>query len=183
MGAFGLVAAIGLGSLERVRQARLQRSHDQALQAHVERGLARHNEHSATIDSINSAVRKLARQAAIDKCGTFGKPLRNRRRDQLEMLADYPLEIMPIDEQAEFDAELPSFSGVLQNISSCVVSFKHTESISTRTVLLTFQLGQGRLSFVVDVTSTRQIDGGHSSDGTVLAVGVPSHIAEPAVAG
>ncbi len=80
MGAFGLAAAVGLGSLERVRQTRLQRSRDQALQARFERGLARLKQHSATIDSINSAVRKLAQQVAVDMRGKLGKAHRNRRR-------------------------------------------------------------------------------------------------------
>jgi hypothetical protein len=180
MGAFGLAAAVGLGSLERIRQARLQRSRDQALKARFECGLARLNQHSATIDAINAAVRKLAQQASLGTQGKLGKAQRNRRRDQMAMLEDYPLEIMPVADHPEFDGKMTPIDGLLQQISSRVVSFEHTESISTRTVLLTFQLVDTRLSFVVDVTWTQKVDGAYSSGGTVLAVGVPSTDAAPA---
>lgn len=183
MGAFGLAAAVGLGSLERARHARQQRAREQAMQARFECGLTRLNQHSATIDAINAAVRTLVRQATIDKCGRFGGAHHNRRRDQLKMLANYALQIVPVDEQAEIDAKLPPIDGVLQQISSRVVSFKHTESIPTRTVLLTFQIGESQLSFVVDVTWTQKIDDAYSSGGTVVAVGVPSSEAEPVAAG
>lgn len=183
MGLFGLTAAVGLASVERIRQLRQQRSRDQALQARFECGLARLHQHSATIDAINAAVRKLAQQASVDMRDKFGQAQRKGRRDQLEMLADYPLEIMPIDERAEFNADLPPLVGLLQQISSRVISFEHTESIPTRIVLLTFALGEGRLSFVVDVTWTQKIDGAYLSGGTVLAVGVPSSACEPAAAG
>jgi hypothetical protein len=182
MGAFGLVAAVGLAGIERVRQARLQRSREQALQARFECGLARLNQHSATIDSINSAVRKLAQQAAIDMRGKLGKAQRNRRRDQMDLVVDYPLEILPVDEHAEYNFELRPMTGMLQQISSRVVSFEHTESIPTRTVLLTFRTGEKRLSFVVDVTWTQKIDGAYHSGGTVLAVGVPNSQDEPVAA-
>jgi hypothetical protein len=173
-GAFGLVAAVGLASVERMRVVRLQRSRTKALQARFECGLARLHQHSATIDSINSAVRKLAQQAAIDMRGKLGKAQRNRRRDQMELVADYPLEIMPVDDRAEYDIDLVPITGTLQQISSRVVSFEHHEPIPTRTVLLTFSTGVKRLSFVVDVTWTQKIDDAYTSGGTVLAVGVPT---------
>lgn len=179
MGAFGLVAAVGLASIERIRNARLLRSRDQALKARIECGLARLHQHSATVDSINAAVRQLAQQAAIDMRGKLGKAQRNRRRDQMELVADYPLEILPVDDHAEFNVELAPITGTLQQISSRVVSFEHGESIPTRTVLLTFRTGEKRLSFVVDVTWTQTIDGAYTSGGTVLAVGVPSSEDEP----
>jgi hypothetical protein len=182
MGAFGLAAAVGLGSIERVRNARLQRSRDQALKARFEGGLARLNQHSATIDSINAAVRKLAQHASLDTRGKLGKAQRNRRRDQLAMLEDYPLEIIPVADHPELDGEMTPIRGELQQISSRVVSFEHAESIPTRTVLLTFQLVDVRLSFVVDVTWTQKVDGTYSSGGTVLAVGVPSTEDEPVAA-
>jgi hypothetical protein len=182
MGAFGLVAAVGLSSIERMRQARLQHSRNRALQARFECGLARLNQHSATIDSINAAVRKLAQHASLDTRGKFGKAQRNRRRDQLAMLEDYPLEIIPVADHPELDGEMKPIRGELQQISSRVVSFEHAESIPTRTVLLTFQLVDVRLSFVVDVTWTQKVDGTYSSGGTVLAVGVPSAEDEPVAA-
>jgi hypothetical protein len=181
MGAFGLVAAVGLGGLERIRQLRQQRFREQALKARFECGLARLNQHSATIDSINSAVRKLAKQAALDMRGKLGQAQRNRRRDLMDMLADYPIRIQPIEDRAEAAAELPAIAGSLQQISSRVVSFEHTETIPTRTVLLTFETAGQRLSFVVDVTWTQKVDGSYSSGGTVLAVGVPAADDEPAV--
>jgi hypothetical protein len=180
MGAFGLTAAVGLGSIERIRLARQQRSRDQALKARFECGLARLNQHSATIDAINAAVRKLSQQASFDTQDKLGKSQHNRRRDQMALLEDYPLEIMPVADRPEFDGEMTPIDGVLQQISSRVVSFEHTESIPTRTVLLTFQLVDTRISFVVDVSWTQKIDGAYSSGGTVLAVGVPSTDVEPA---
>jgi hypothetical protein len=188
MGAFGLVAAVGLGSIERIRRARQERFRERAMQARFECGLARLNQHSATIDSINAAVRQLAQQAAIDMRGKLGKAQRNRRRDQMELVADYPLQIVPVDEHAGGDVELAPIRGVLQQISSRVVSFDHSEVIPTRTVLLTFRTGERPLSFVVDVTWTQKIDGAYSSGGTVLAVGVPAGdedlpLAEPQTVG
>ncbi len=159
MGALGLAAALGLGSIDRVRQARSQRSRDKALQARFECGLARLNQHSATVDAINAAVRKLAQQASIDMRGKLGKAQRNRRRDQMELLADFPLEIQPLDEHSEANANLTPIIGTLEQISSRVVSFEHVEPIPTRTVLLTFHTGQRRLSFVVDVTWTQKLEG------------------------
>jgi len=181
MGAFGLAAALGLASIERVRLARQQRERERAMRARVECGLARLHQHSATIDAINAAVRKLARQVAFELRGTLDATPRNRRRDEMELVADYPIEITPIDERAETDAELPAVCGVLDRISSRVVSFRHDEPIPTRTALLTFRLGDERLSFVVEVTWTKAADGSYSSGGTVLAVGVPAAI-EPAAA-
>lgn len=174
MGAFGLIAAVGLGGVERLRNAQLQRSRDRATQARFECGLARLTQHSATVDSINSAVRKLAHQATLDMRRKLGQAQRNRRRDQMEMLADYPLSITPIDENDEVDAGLPSVTGTLQQISSRVVSFEHADPIPNRIVLLTFRIAEQELSFVVDVTWTQSIDGAYCSGGTVLAVGVPN---------
>jgi hypothetical protein len=182
MGAFGLAAAVGLAGLERVRQARQQRLRDRAMQARFECGLARLNQHSATIDAINAAVRKLARQVAFELRGKLDATPRNRRRDEMELVADYPIEIAAIDETADCEDEPPAISGVLDRISSRVVSFRHDISIPTQTVLLTFRLGDERLSFVVDVTWTKMENGKYTSGGTVLAVGVPGTVAEPAAA-
>jgi hypothetical protein len=178
MGAFGLAAAVGLASLERVRQAREQRRRDRAMQARFECGLARLNQHSATIDAIHGAVRKLARRAAFELRGKLDVTPRNRRRDEMELVADYPLEIAPIDEGTDSGDEPPPLRGVLEQISSRVVSFRHDEPIPTRTVLLTFRLGDERLSFVVEITWTKMAEGAYSSGGTVLAVGVPGTAAE-----
>lgn len=172
-GAFGLAAAVGLGSIERFRQSRQQNTRDKMQKARVECGLARLTQHSATIDSINAAVRKLAQQAVNDMHGKLGKAQRNRRRDQMQMLSDLPLEIAPVTDESEGSLMLEPMSGLLQQISSRVVSFEHSEAIPTRTVLLTFRAGKQPLSFVVDVTWTQKLDGVFTSGGTVLAVGVP----------
>ena len=55
IGAFGLAAAVGLGSLEKTRAAATERVYNRVMQTRVECGLARLNEHSAAVDSINTA--------------------------------------------------------------------------------------------------------------------------------
>ena len=100
----------------------------------------------------------------------------------MELLADYPLEIVPVDERGETSILLPPLIGTLQQVSSRVVSFEHLETVPTRTVMLNFQAGQQRLSFVVEVTWTQKVDGAFSSGGTVLAVGVPMSEQEPELA-
>lgn len=174
MGALGLAAALGLGSIDRFRRARLKRLRDLAMQARFEFGLDKLHQHTATLDSINAAVRQLAQQASTEIRGKIGTATRNRRRDQMELLSDYPLEIIPVDEREETSRLLPPLVGTLQQVSSRVVAFEHTEAFPTRTVMLTFQVGERRLSFVVEVTWTQKVDGAYCSGGTVLAVGVPS---------
>ncbi len=178
MGSLGLAAALGLGSIDRLRQARLKRLRDLALQARFEFGLDRLHQHRATIDSINAAVRQLAQQASTEVRGKIGTATRNRRRDQIELLADYPLEIVPVDERDETSRLLPPIVGTLQQVSSRVVSFEHIEPIHAHTVMLNFRTGQRRLSFVVEVAWTQKVDGAYCSGGTVLAVGVPSEEAD-----
>lgn len=173
MGALGLAAALGLSSIDKLRQARMRRLRDLAMQARFEFGLDRLHQHTATIDSINAAVRQLAQQASFDMRGKLGQAQRNRRRDQMELISDYPLEIVPVDERGESSVLLPPMTGTLQQISSRVISFEHVDSVPTRTVMLNFRTGEKRLSFVVEVTWTQKIDGAFSSGGTVLAVGVP----------
>ncbi len=182
MGALGLAAALGLGSIERLRQARLKRLRDLAMHARFEFGLDRLNQDSATIDSINAAVRQLAQHARMEVRGKIGTATRNRRRDQLELLSDYPLEIVPVDERDDTSRLLPPLVGKLQQVSSRVVAFEHAETFPTRTVMLNFQVGERRLSFVVEVTWTQKLDGAYCSGGTVLAVGVPSDECEHEVA-
>ncbi len=173
MGALGLAAALGLSSIDRLRQARMRQLRNLAMQARFEFGLDRMHQHTATIDSINAAVRQLAQQAAYDMRGKLGTAQRNRRRDQLDLISDYPLEIVPVDERGESSILLPPLVGTLQQVSSRVISFEHIEAVPTRTVMLNFHAREKRLSFVVEVTWTQKIDGAFSSGGTVLAVGVP----------
>ncbi len=183
MGLLGLAAGLGLSSIDRFRQARLKRLRELAMQSRLEFGLNRLNQHSATIDSINSAVRMLARQASIDMRGKLGMAQRNHRRDQMQLLTDYPLSIIPIVEHDEASTLLSAIEGTLQQVSSRVVSFEHEQPIPTQTVLLTFDIGEKRLSFVVDVNWTQEVDGTYSSGGTVLVVGVPSDEEQPEAIG
>ncbi len=183
MGMLGLAAGLGLGSIDRFRQARLTRLRELALQSRLEFGLNRLHQDSATIDSINAAVRMLAHQASVDMRGKLGMAQRNHRRDQMQLLTDYPLQIIPVIEDHETSTLLSPVEGTLQQISSRVISFEHEEPIPTRTVLLTFHIGEKHLSFVVDVNWTQKVDGTYSSGGTVLVVGVPSDEEQPEAVG
>jgi len=182
MGCLGLAAGLGLSSIDRYRRARVERLRDVAMQARFEFGLNRLHQHSATIDSINSAIRMLARQASIEMRGKLGQAQRNHRRDQMQLLGDYPLEITPVLETNETSTLLHPIDGTLQQVSSRVISFEHADPIPTRTVVLSFRAGETRLSFVVDVNWTQKVDGTYSSGGTVLVVGVPDSTPEPELA-
>lgn len=176
IGAFGLVSAVGLGALEKARQARIARVYNRVMQARVECGLARLNEHSAAVDSINTAVRRLAEHAARRRSAKIAFASRGKRRWQSDLLGDYPLEIVPVEDNDEpFDSKsVPPIAGCLRQISSQGVSFEHDESFTAKIVLLTFQLSDTqRLSFVVDVMWSQKTVDGFMSGGTVLAVGVP----------
>jgi hypothetical protein len=183
MGAFGLAAAVGLGALEKARNARMERFYNCVMQTRVECGLARLNEHSATVDSINTAVRRLAEHAARRRSSELGNSPRGKRRWQSQLLSDYPLEIIPVSDQDEpFDSRSAApVTGRLRQISSQGVTFEHDDAFGTRIVLLTFRLGESqRLSFVVDVMWSQKTIDGFTSGGTVLAVGVPVSDDEPA---
>jgi hypothetical protein len=178
-GAFGIVSAVGLSGLEMLRNSRSERTYNRVIQARIESGLARLNEHSAAVDSINSAVRRLAENAAKRRTSESGTVSRARRRWQPQLLSDYPLEIIQVEDQREpFDAKsVAPVPGVLRQISSQGVSFEHDETFAARIVLLTFRLSDDqRLSFVVDVMWTQKTVNGYASGGTVLAVGVPSAV-------
>ncbi len=178
LGAFGLVAAVGLGSLEKVRAARDLRARDRNLQTRLESGLDRLNDHSATLDSINVAVRRLTEHVAKRRRARTSTVTHAAERSwETELLAYYPVEILPLEEE---DSTHPSRTakpivGRLRQISSAVVSFEHLESFNTRLVLLTFKLNDDeRLSFVVDVMWTQKFGEEFASSGTVWAVGVPA---------
>jgi hypothetical protein len=176
-GAFGIASAVGLGALDKMRQSRSLRTYNRVMQARVEGGLARLNEHSAAVDSINQAVRRLAESAAKRRSGELGNVPRNRRRWQPQLLSDYPLEITPVEDHDQpFDAKnVSTIAGILRQMSSQGVSFEHDEAFMARVVLLTFRLSNDeRLSFVVDVMWTQKTVSGYTSGGTVLAVGVPT---------
>jgi hypothetical protein len=177
VGAFGIISAAGLGAIEKMRLARTERSYNRVMQARVECGLARLNEHSATVDSINAAVRRLAEQAARRRTVELGAQPRAKRHWHPQLLSDYPLEVIRVEDRDEpFDnSSIAPIPGVLRQMSTQGVSFEHDESFSTRIVLLTFRLAdEQQLSFVVDVMWTQKTVNGFTSGGTVLAVGVPT---------
>ena len=116
----------------------------------MESGLARLNQHSATVDSINLAVSRLAEYAA-EKIPAGGKAGNVKHRREIEPLVGYPLEIVPVQENAAADAPAPQpDSRHRARNSSRAVTFESSEPIDTRMVLLTFKFGERRpLSFVV----------------------------------
>ncbi len=100
LGAFGLVAAVGLGSLEKVRAARDLRARDRNLQTRLESGLDRLNDHSATLDSINVAVRRLTEHVAKRRRARTSTVTHAAERSwETELLAYYPVEILPLEEE------------------------------------------------------------------------------------
>lgn len=175
-GAFGLAAAVGLGTLEKARVVSDRRGRLRATRIRVESGLNRLNEHSATLDSINAAVRRLTEHAVQQRQGPSATPGHSKRFQDL-LLKDYPLEVVPI-EAAGFKLQCERaqpISGTLRQISSNNVSFEHTEPFTPRVVLLNFKLSEeAQLSFVVDVIWTQKSAEGFSSGGTLIAVGVPT---------
>ena len=176
IGAFGLTAAVGLGALEKTRNARAERIYNRLMQSRVECGLARLNEHSAAVDSINMAVRRLAEHAAKRRSSEIASVSRVKRRWQTQLLSDTPLEIVPVEDQdVPFDVKsVAPIAGTLRQISSQGVTFEHDEAFAARIVLLTFKLTDEQLSFVVDVMWSQKAVDGYTSGGTVLAVGVPA---------
>jgi len=185
LGAFGLVSAVGLGAVEKVREARAERLHDRVLQARVECGLARLNEHSAAVDSINAAVRRLTEQAAKTRRVEMNNTQRGKRRLASQLLGDYPLEVAPVEDLKEpFDsASSKHIPGLLRQISSQGVTFEHDAPFKSRIVLLTFKLGEEqKIAFVVEVMWSQPAVSGFTSGGSVLAVGVPTKVEEPDLA-
>lgn len=182
IGAFGLAAAVGLGALEKTRAARAERVYNRVMQTRVECGLARLNEHSAAVDSINTAVRRLAEHAAKRRSTEIASVPRVKRRWQTQLLSDTPLEIVPVEDQDEpFDSKsVAPITGALRQISSQGVTFEHEEGFAARIVLLTFKLTDEHISFVVDVMWSQKTVDGYTSGGTVLAVGIPAALAIPA---
>jgi len=175
-GALGLAAAVGLGALEKARLASERRVRLRATRIRVESGLNRLNEHSATLDSINAAIRRLTEHVTQENQGASTKPGRGKRSQAL-LLKDYPLAVVPIEEagfKLQCERAQP-ISGTLRQISSNNVSFEHIQPFTPRVVLLNFNLGaESQLSFVVDVVWTQKSGEGFASGGTLMAVGVPA---------
>ena len=126
---------------------------------------------------MNTAVRRLTEHAARKRSAGFGSTRPGRRLWQTQLLGDYPLEIVPVDDHEEpcESKSIAPLTGSLRQISSQGVSFEHDEPFAARIVLLTFKLGDDqRVSFVVDVMWSQKTVDGFTSGGTVLAVGVPA---------
>jgi hypothetical protein len=176
MGAYGLVAAVGLGVLERARFARQARLHEKSVQARVEHGLTRLCEHDATIESINAGISRLT-AAAVQQ---FGQPTFHtgilKRRAQARLLSRLPLEIVAVLERDEVNHHLARpIAAKLEDISARTLSFFHLQPFLATVALLNFDLGgDSRISFVVDVMWSEKSGSGFASGGTVLAVGVPA---------
>ena len=176
MGSFGLAAAVGLGAVEKARSARQARVRNCATRARLECGLARLNEHGATLESINAAVIRVSEFALRTTHGESLNAPRVKRRWQSQLLKHFPIEITPVEDRGDTDCELiEPIPGTMLEVSSRSVSFDHTEPFGTHLVLLTFKLGTTQqLSFVVDVLWTERLGFAYTSGGTVLAVGVPA---------
>jgi hypothetical protein len=159
-GAIGLVAAVGLGSLERAQLVRKRWVRDQALRLRFEGRLAELNERNAALELINDGISQVHRYAI----------------SQRRILRGYPLKVVPVEKGSDtFDlASAHSIPGSLINLSSSIASFEHGEAFTGHVVLLTFNLEQQRLCFVVDITGTQTIVDGFVSSGTLMAVGVPA---------
>jgi hypothetical protein len=178
MGAFGLVAAVGLSTLERAREVVERATYDRLMRARVECGLARFNQHSAAIDSVNEALGRLTTYVQQQRRGKGAKSAAETRLQPDQLLAGCPLEIMPVDDESsasDFE-DGRAIAGSVRQFTSRVVGFEHSVRIGTRMALLTFQLGgRDRITFVVDIMWTEKADNGYASGGTVLAAGVPDH--------
>lgn len=173
MGLFGLISAVGLGATEKIRHMREEQARKATLRVRFESGLARLNEHTAALDSINAAVRKLVEHAAKARFGNL--PKGNRAEREAELLAGYPLEITPVDDDESLAAGAKhSVGGTLRQISSAIVAFEHAEPLATRLVLLTFKFAtEEDLSFVVDLMWTKRLGQEYVTSGTILASGIP----------
>jgi len=176
LGAFGLVAAVGLSAVERGRVARAKNVREAKAEARAQCGLARLNQHSATVESINEAMCRLADYAARNAEAKAVFPAHAHRTGRRQLLSGYPLEITPLeDEGTPGDLQLRrSITGSLREISSRAVSFEYLEAFDAPVVLLTCSLGASQISFGVDVLWTKRGDAGFASGGTVFVVGVPS---------
>ena len=184
-GAFGLAAAVGLGSLAKARRAREKRVRDLASRISFERldgRLNRLNEQSAELELIDDAIRELTEHMASERQRQASHPAQGKVP---QALSPFPLEVIPIENGGDaFDlASARSIAGSLRSISSSVVAFEHDQVFSECVVLLTFTLSaRQKLCFVVDVMWTHVVSERFVSSGAVMAVGVPAdQVSEPAL--
>ena len=176
LGAFGLAAALGLECIQRMRKSRAHSIRNRAVRARMESGLSRMGEESATLDSINAAVRRLTDHVVSQRRLASSNTSLPKRHREAQLLGEYPLELTPVgnvNEDSSLEAA-PTVPGRTRQISSTAISFEHVEPLNAQIVLATFNLKKGeRLSFVVDVIWTEKTAGGLVSGGTLLAAGVP----------
>jgi hypothetical protein len=176
LGAFGLAAALGLETIQQIRNRCASALRDSAARSRAEQSLSRLNEASAALDSVNSGVRRLTQHVAKQKRRAPEVSQAERRHWETELLSQYPLEITSVD---NYPSDSPcrlgkAIDGATRQISSTAISFDHSEPLESQIVLATFKLRKHeRLSFVVDVIWTEKIDSGFVSGGSLLAVGVP----------
>ena len=174
-GAFGLVAAIGLGIAEKRQADRAEQLRDTASMARADFSLARLTNDCATIDSINAAVDRLTAHAARTRHAQVFPPNKQDRPRRNTILDGQPLSITSLVDTEGFDPSAAiTILGSLRQISSRAITFEHDGAITSSTALLTFELDDEQLSLVVDVKWTQKLDVGFASGGTILCAGVPA---------
>ncbi len=177
-GAFGLVAAVGLGIAEKTQAGRAEQLRDSASTARAESSLTRVTQDCTTIDAINAAVNRLTEHAARTRHAQIFPPGRHDRPRRGHMLDGQPLSITSLheDDADGFDPSTAiTTSGSLRQISSRAITFEHDQPITNPTALLTFELADGeQLSLVVDIKWTQKADAIFASGGTILCAGVPT---------
>lgn len=157
-GAFGIVAAVGLGNQEKTRRAYDQTIQEQSLQLRIESRMAQWKEWDTVIGSIKVAIDEIRGCAA----------------SQDRSLDGYPLKIVLVTESDSCGpTSVRAFAGVLRNFSASFVNFEHQEVIAEGAVILIFTLSSDReLCLVVSLTETQTTVKGFFSCGTVIAAGV-----------
>ena len=176
VGAFGLVASVGLSLIERARIAHRRRARERALQSRAEFGLAKLNEQGAALDAINAAIRRLQAAAARYSDCESSSGGEAGENEAMEPLSRLPMEITPVVDYDDANCELAEpIAGSLRKISARGVAFWHARPFVSRVAVLTFRFGDGQcLSFVVDVLWTEATPEGFVTNGAVLDVGVPA---------
>jgi hypothetical protein len=186
-GAFGLAAAVGLGSLEKARLLREKCVHGLASRVSFERfegRLTRLNELGAALALIDGSISRLTKHVASERRRQAANPARGKSPLALDQ---FPLEVIPVEMGDDaFDlGSAHSIAGSLHRISSRVVTFEHDEAFTERVVLLTFTLAKSeKLCFVINVVWTHTLPDRFVSSGAVMAVGVPAdQVSETAFVG
>ena len=143
MGAYGLVASVGLSALEKARRAHQRRLQDRAVRSRVECGLDKLHEQGATLDSVNAALRRLNSYVSRHPSTVSDKAGHPKRASQAQSLASLPLEIAPVVDNGEDDCELAgAIDGSIEKISSAGVSFLHAEPFVARVAPADVSLGR-----------------------------------------